>query len=136
MGWGYPKQFGNKYKNTAVSLPGRPKRHSKLEAAVEAMLILMQKNGEIYELKAQPRVTFRGATKKKTYIPDFTAIVVATNERHYWEAKGMETLEWGWKLVAWELQGPGPLHIYKGTYKSPYLHETILPLNYKKQSGS
>lgn len=131
MGIGFPKNFRrSRYGNVAASaLPGKPKRHSKLEASLEAVLLKRVKAGEITELKAQHRVTFRGTKKKKTYIVDFSALNFNSGEREYWEAKGFKTDDWGWKLVMWELHGPGLLHIYEGSYKNPVYVETIYPIS-------
>lgn len=60
-------------------------------------------------------------------IPDFSAILVKTGEPIFFEAKGHQLAPWPTKLQLWRVYGPGPLEIWKGTYKYPELVDVVYP---------
>lgn len=98
---------------------------SQLERAVYNFLFLLERAGEISDLKCQDRVKLTDA--EIVYIPDFSYIDQKKNERIFVEAKGFETPEWKLKLRLWRIYGPGKLEIYKGSVNSFKLHEVIIP---------
>lgn len=98
---------------------------SKLEASVFDHLMLLQKAGEIKDLKCQDTVYLTDA--RIIYKPDFRFVDVKTGETIWAEAKGVELGPWRQKLKLWRFYGPGPLHIYKGHHLRPTLVEVVIP---------
>lgn len=98
---------------------------SKLEAAVYDLLILREKAGEIRFRQSQKHIYLTDA--RVLYIADFEFEYVANGEIAYAEAKGYESARWPTVKKLWKHYGPGRLEIWKGTYKKPYLDETINP---------
>jgi hypothetical protein len=96
---------------------------SKLEAAVYFQLKILLMAGEIEILSFQPRVHLTDA--RILYIPDFKCRNLKTNEIYFVEAKGFETTDWKIKKRLWEKYGPGPLHIWHGTYLRPLFNKII-----------
>lgn len=98
---------------------------SKFEAALYQWIKLRELNGEVTDVKCQETVYLTEA--RIIYKPDFSYIDSQTKKKIYAEAKGFETPEWRIKRRLWEYYGPGILEIYKGSYTSFQLHETLKP---------
>lgn len=116
--------MGLKYRNKKTNKSGYS-FDSKLEVAVYEMLVLQLKAGELKEIRVKPNVRLTDA--KILAIPDFM-VTNKDDTESYVEAKGYETDVWRIKRRLWKHYGPGPLLVYKGTYKKPFLHETIVPV--------
>lgn len=97
---------------------------SKLESAVYDLLKVRQEAGEIEILKTQDVVRLSDA--EITYRADFKIRNVQENRIEWVEAKGVETDRWRIIKKLWKHYGPGRLEIWKGTYKKPFLKETII----------
>lgn len=121
MAW---KRTSHKYSAKKVDLDGRS-FGSKLEAAVYGILKLFERAGEIRDIECQVQVELSAA--KIVYKPDFRFLDVNSGRTEYAEAKGFETPEWRLKRRLWKAYGPGPLHVYMGSYANPKLTETIIP---------
>lgn len=122
MAWGRHRN-GNwtKYGNST-----RARGASLLEDAVEDLLRLRELAGELILEAKQDNVFLTQARLR--YIPDFRCRDLSTGEVFYVEAKGMETDIWKRNLRLWRAgYGPGRLEIWKGSYKRPYLDETVTP---------
>lgn len=96
---------------------------SKLEAAVYDWLLMMEKNGEINDIKQQVPVPLSAA--KIMYKADFSYYDIKLAETIWVEAKGMPGDVWKLKKRLWKWYGPGQLHIYMGSYKNFRLAEVI-----------
>lgn len=98
---------------------------SQLEAALYDILVQRKADGEIDDIQLQPqvRLTRAGILMK----PDFRATCTATGKELYFEAKGFETDIWRLKRRLWEVYGPGPLEVWKGSAKRPRLVEVVGP---------
>ena len=119
----FPKsKYGNKYGSKKVESNGRS-FDSKLERAVFEELNLLEKAGNISELKCQVSVYLTEA--RILFKPDFSFI--RDGELIFLEVKGFETPVWRIKRRLWEHYGEGPLEIYKGSARNFFLHETIKP---------
>lgn len=96
---------------------------SKLEAAVWLVLKAEEATGMIQNLRTQPNVMLVGGIRM---IPDFA---YEKDGVQWWaEAKGHPTDVWALKLRLWKAGfGPGPLRIFKGTYRRPLEVETVWP---------
>lgn len=119
-----PKSFSGSRRNKygAVKTNGYS---SKLEAAIRNILELSVKAGALKNIKNQVNVRLTAA--QILYIVDFTAEDAQTGELYYYEAKGFETAVWRIKRRLWMHYGPGQLFVFKGSYKTPMLFETIKP---------
>lgn len=98
---------------------------SKLEAAVVEKYRVLERAGEISELKLQPLVYFSCGMRWR---PDAVYFCHDRNCRVWVEAKGV----WGKNgrvcVNLWrDGYGPGPLELWKGDFRSPVLVETIIP---------
>jgi len=129
MDWKFKKkQYFNpqpkKYGETATERNGRSFA-SKLEAALYDMLRIRVAAGELKELKCQVHVYLTEA--RIHMIPDFSALHVEQNTVWYFEAKGCETDVYLLKRKLWTCYGPGPLEIWKGSYKRLLYDRTIIP---------
>ncbi len=130
MNW--PKR--NKYK--AQRTNGFP---SKLESALNDLLMLKERGGEISELKRQQTVVLQEGTKGRAgtriaWKVDFSFIETLTGLTAYAEAKGIETNDYLLKLKLWRANPPAKLYIFKGTYKRLKVTEVIEP-NTAKESA-
>jgi hypothetical protein len=113
-----------KYSRERTSLDGYSFA-SKLEAALYQTLKLMERAGELQIKNVQDHVLLSKAEIK--YIPDFK-VWEPEQKRHAWhEAKGFETEKWPLIKKLWAAYGPGPLYIWKGTYRQLNLVERIIP---------
>jgi hypothetical protein len=120
MAYKFNLQSKNKFR--ARSVNGFP---SKLESAVHDELLRRQILGEIKNIKRQQVVDLGFTIKWKI---DFSFELVETGELIYAEAKGIETEDFKLKLKLYRYgQGKHPLEIYRGSYKSPKLTETVYP---------
>lgn len=117
-------QKKNKYGAIKVSRAGISFA-SKLEAALYEHLKLLEMAGEIKIEKIQDHVYLSRA--RIGYIPDFRIYDRETKSQVWCEAKGFETERWPVVKKLWKAYGPGPLRIYKGSYKSLALVEEIIP---------
>lgn len=98
---------------------------SRLEAAVYQELKLLERAGEIRDLKCQ--VTVYLSEAKIKMIPDFSYVKLGTGELVYVEAKGIETATYRLKRNLWKIYGPGTLIVYKGAWRCPIIREIIEP---------
>lgn len=95
---------------------------SKLELATYHLLKLRRRAGEIKEIKVQDHVKLSRANI--TYIADFRC--ERPDGTFFWvESKGYPSASWAIKLKLWKYYGPGDLEIWKGTFVSPVLTETV-----------
>jgi hypothetical protein len=130
MTFGFPKA-GKRNMTAAAEYGAKRVEHagrsfaSKLEAAVFDLLCLREKAGEIRDIKCQVRVKLSAADI--VYIADFGFENVASGRPAFSEAKGFETDIWRIKRRLWIHYGPGILEIWRGSYRKPYLDETIVP---------
>lgn len=106
---------------------------SKLEKAVGDLLDMQAISKQLVNLKEQVKVQIccrdpecKG-NRSIFSIVDFCSNDPETGDVHYHEAKGFETPEWRLKRRLWLHNGPGPLTVYKGSYKSFKVHETLIP---------
>lgn len=120
-----PRTPFSKYKNRVTTTHGFS-FPSKLEAAVYEILLGQKEKGLIADIKTQVNVYLTAARLR--YIVDFSATDLSTGHTIYIEAKGFEVKEWRRNLRLWKAgYGPGKLLIYKGSYKRPYLADTVIP---------
>jgi hypothetical protein len=148
MGYDWPpkKNWPKRHKYGAEikrSGPHEPSG-SKLERAVYGILILRERAGEIKDIRCQASVTLgtevvtnfvTGKTRTKTirWKVDFAFTVVKTGVRTWCEAKGMESALYRKQLRLWrEGAGPGPLEIWKGSYRRPTQTDLVTPGKGKK----
>lgn len=113
----------DKYGNVKMSHAGYSFA-SKLEAALFDLLNLEMKAGIWTDIQCQASVYLTEA--KILYKPDFK-VVSSVGDEAYAEAKGFETDTWRIKRRLWKHYGPGPLMIYKGSSRGPFVFETIIP---------
>lgn len=123
MGWG-TRFRGNKFGRKKVEHAGR-RFDSQLEKAVFDELTLLEKAGEIKDLRQQHTVYLTEA--RIGLRVDFSAVNTKTNELEFFEAKGYPTAEYQIKRRLWEYYGPGKLTVYAGTYKKPFVKEVVIP---------
>ena len=98
---------------------------SKLESAVHQILLLLERAGEITDIKQQVCVELICGIRWKV---DFSYTCVASGEQIWAEAKGLETDRYRICKKLWEGGfGPGPLEIWKGNWRKPIMVETIIP---------
>lgn len=96
---------------------------SKLEAAVYQILKAEESAGLIENVRTQSNIRMTEA--KILMIPDFAYERDGVTE--WAEAKGHVTDVWALKRRLWQHYGPGPLRIFKGSYKRPVEVERIVP---------
>lgn len=128
---------GNKYNAVPVFKHGR-RWSSKLELAVYETLLRRVESSELRDLETQQTVVLQQGGKVVTgdgitrqirisWRVDFKAVIVATGEDLYIEAKGKETDEYIMKLKMWIKNPPAKLEIYKGSHIFHKITETIYP---------
>ena len=118
----------NKYNATKTTIDGIT-FPSKLEADVYCYLQMLQRGGQIKELKHYDSVALVAKNGNKyRYKPDFRLFDISTNRYVWVEAKGFETDTWKRNKAAWKLSGPGPLWIFKSSGKRGqiYLCEVVV----------
>ncbi len=115
----------NKYNEVKAEREGGLSFASKLEASLYDYLKLCENNGEIKIEEIQSSVKLTRAQIR--CIPDFRIYDNELKCQVWCEAKGLEMERWKLIKKLWCWYGPGPLRIYKGTYKSLYLDEVIIP---------
>jgi hypothetical protein len=98
---------------------------SKLESAVHDHLLLLEKLGQISDIRLQPTIYLTEA--RIAMRPDFCVTDIAGGFDYHVEAKGFHTDVWKIKLKIYRVYGPTPLHIYEGTYKRLILKEVVVP---------
>lgn len=102
---------------------------SALEASVCQLLRLREKAGEIRNIKWIATVHMPYGV---TWKCDFS---FEQNRSEVWlptwaEAKGVETADYRIKIKMWENgAGPGPIEIWKGSYRNPTLAKVVIPRN-------
>ena len=119
------KQKKHKYGAKRVRHPGYSFA-SQLEASVFEMLKLLERAGEIKDIRTQVSVFLTDA--RIEYKADFSYIGVKTGETIYAEAKGYSQPTWELKRRLWQHYGPGLLVVYKGSASRPFIYETIIPI--------
>lgn len=107
---------------------------SKLEGALYEELKLMEKAGEISELRHHPGTIFLTRARIQ-YRPDFRFVRCTTGEVEYAEAKGFANDKWPLKKALWRFYGPAKLSIYIGSHKRLVLDEVIIPKGGEDVSG-
>lgn len=96
---------------------------SKFEAAVYRLLTAEAAMGTITGLRTQHNVDLVAGIRM---IPDFS--FYEGGVLTFAEAKGFETDVYRLKLRLWKAGfGPGPMRIYKGSYKNPRLVDVVAP---------
>lgn len=98
---------------------------SKGEAALYDMLKLLERAGELTNIKCQDTIYLTDA--RIMYKPDFRVVGGTSGQYEWHEFKGFETTDWRIKRRLWEHYGPGPLHIWKGSARSMKIVETLRP---------
>lgn len=98
---------------------------SKLEHSVFQILQFREKAKEITDLRSQHTVILTNA--KIHWACDFSFTDCKTGELVYAEAKGVTTERYGIVEKLWRFYGPARLEVWRGHWKQPYLHETIIP---------
>lgn len=121
----------HKYGATRTELYGES-FPSRLEASVFQQLMLRAKMGELENIQRQACVRLMSKCKECGSGPvdwkvDFSAVVIATGETIYIEAKGVETSDYKKRKRLWKTRGPGVLQIYKGSWRNPRIVEEIYP---------
>ncbi len=121
---------------------------SKLEASTANLLYNQERAGVLKVTARQVKFNFfvdsnnvlfcsnkpkvKGCVKILGYIPDFEVLDTHTNETYYVEAKGScNTQDWRRKRNLWSAAAEHKLAVYSGSYKLPFLVETIHPKFYK-----
>lgn len=123
------KSFGTKRKSKskygAVKTAGG--YGSKLESAVNDMLLLREKSLEITDIQRQQTIVLQGGPRETriTIRIDFTAVNVKTGETFAVEAKGFATRDYVLKLKMWRMDPPMALEVWGGHYQRLKLLETI-----------
>lgn len=98
---------------------------SKLESAVFDLLTILEGAGEIRNIEKQPQVFLTRANIG--YKPDFKYFDIKRGIVVWVEAKGLEVGEWRLKKKLWRFYGPGPLLIYRGSYRRLVMDEELVP---------
>lgn len=114
-----------KYGSTKVSHAGYSFA-SKAEAGLFDLLSLLERAGEIRNLKCQDTVYLTEA--RIQYRADFTAWDIKLEQQVWYEFKGFETDAWRIKRRLWMHYGPGILKVYKGRAGAIRLHEELKPI--------
>lgn len=104
---------------------------SALEAQVYAQLKFREKIGDIKELVIHPSFQL---TRFVRWKPDFKYFCLKRNQTIVAEAKGVNTADFLVKLNLWKEFGKHVLEIYRGSWKRPFLAETITPETLQKAS--
>jgi hypothetical protein len=113
----------NKY-NAKILDDGKGSRSgSMLELSVLALYKLMQNRGEISALRHQHQVYFTEANVG--WRLDFSFI--RGGVQWYGEAKGVESHGFSIQRKLWRVYGLGPLQIWHGNARKPFISETIYP---------
>lgn len=99
---------------------------SKLEKSLYDLLRLMERAGEIKDLKCQDHVYLTRA--RYHCIPDFRAFEVRRGYHVWYEAKGFEQERFLITKKLWSVYGPGPLVIFKGDWSK---NKEIFPSDFK-----
>lgn len=102
---------------------------SKLERAVDDLLCLREKAGEIKDLKRQQTLVLLEGDRSQriTWRIDFAWTDPLNNAPCFAEAKGFPTPEYKLKLKLFRANPQGRLEIWGGTYTRPQLMEIIEP---------
>lgn len=107
---------------------------SKLESATYDYLLLLEKAGELRDIKCQHTVHMTRANI--SWKADFKAFDVKNGYEILIETKGCADSVWLIKLKLYRVYGEYPLWIFKGTYKKLYLHEVVIPDGWKNKKVS
>lgn len=98
---------------------------SKLERYLHEYLRLLEKGGEVANIKCQDHVYLTEA--RIAMIPDFRVFDLKLQEPVWYEAKGYETDVYRLKRKLWTVYGPGRLRVYKGSGAKLFMSEEIIP---------
>lgn len=98
---------------------------SALEADLYGYLLLLQRQGEVTDVRCQPHVFLTEA--RIEMIPDFVVLDTRLEEDIYYEAKGFETDIYRLKRKLWTVYGPGRLRVFKGRAGRLKMVEEIRP---------
>lgn len=113
------KESWNKGQTTKVDGYNFP---SKLHASVYCTLKLLEKNGEIKDIRCEVTLPIVGKLKFKV---DFVVFDIAKNFYVAHEAKGFEFPRFKAISQAWDGAGPMDLVIWKGDASRPFIFKTI-----------
>lgn len=123
----------NKYKARRTERAGMSFA-SKAEGKLFDHLTLLQKAGELRELRSQVSVYLTAA--RIQYIADFQYFDVRAGQITWAEMKGFETPEWRLKRRLWAAgYGPGTLRVFKMGRADVMLVETIKPKSIIEKPG-
>lgn len=123
MGWN--KNLIDYRKVAKVKHPSGYSFASKLERSVFDLLCLMEKAGEIQNIKCQDHVYLTEA--RIIMIPDFKVFDLTLEQNIWIEAKGYESDIWRIKRRLWKVYGPGRLRVYKAKGKALFMSEELYP---------
>jgi len=123
-----PHKYGAKRTSTVNGISFT----SKLEARIYEDLLWREKCGEITQINITPSILLKdkcphcgdGPIRFKV---DFSAVLVATGETIYIEAKGVRVSSYIKREKLWRASGPGRLEVWGGTFRRPILKEVIHP---------
>jgi hypothetical protein len=110
--------YRKKSKYRAVRQGGFP---SRLEWAVHQQLLLLEKAGEIKDIKRQQAVPLGSRIWKC----DFSYYDLKKCRVVYAEAKGFVTREFLWIKEMWKICGLGRLEVWRGTWTNPFVADVI-----------
>ncbi len=117
------KISSNKY-NASILHDGKGKhKGSMLELSVLALYRLQERAGEISELRHQVQTHLTKASVG--WRLDFS--FMRDGVQWYGEAKGLETEGYLIKRKLWTVYGLGPLEIWHGDARRPFISQTIFP---------
>lgn len=118
----FPWTRANKYKAVRSLSSDGKSFASKLECAVYDVLRLRCVAREIMDIRCQQVVRL---TPDINWKIDFSFTDLKTGELAYAEAKGIEDNLYRMKLKLYRKYMTTKLEIWKGSYKKPFLYETI-----------
>jgi hypothetical protein len=102
--------------------------HSGLEAAVNNLLLLRERAGELRIIKRQERVPLIvNGVKVCTWVPDFTVEMIAEAEERLIEAKGFTTQLFLLKKKIYMATGTRKVEMWGGSARAPKLMEILVP---------
>lgn len=113
----------NKYNATILQDGKGQRKGSQLELSVLALYRLMERKGEISDLRHQVQTYFTEAAIGWRLDMSF----MRDGVQWYGEAKGVETEGYLIKKKLWRVYGLGPLEIWQGNAQRPFISERIFP---------
>lgn len=127
MGYQFPvRKKRNKYNAERIERAyERGPCGSKLEGAVFQRLLLLERAGNIRDIRQQVSVHLSCGIMWKV---DFSYFDKEKKRTIYAEAKGVETERYRLCLKLWRGgHGPGPLEVWKGHFSDPRVVEIVIP---------